>query len=231
MQNVQARLDEIVGRIEASLSSKDYEKAAIIISNEYMRKYQKEEFAAEKTYYYQLILQILQDNTAYDKCLDETGKILWTLSMADLNATDACLRSLNANHKEFNYLQTKYNGDKVTAGKQMLSILSHLEKFNDHIIQYLENVKLLEKEKSKPDNTKFVANRFEGELDKINRLLDEERKKSAVMYNELEKKKFKIEGMEKSLEELEAFKKNRRDFDIKMSQITAKVNEGKDWDK
>lgn len=52
-----------------------------------------------------------------------------------------------------------------------------------------------------------------------------------MMYNELEKKKFKIEGMEKSLEELEAFKKNRKDFDIKMSQITAKVNEGKDWDK
>ena len=88
-------------------------------------------------YFYKLIGEAINENIQMEKCLEEVTKILWALSMANLNQTDACLRSLKANHKDFNYLQTKYTGEKKTSGKQMISILTHLEKFNDDIIKYL----------------------------------------------------------------------------------------------
>ena len=102
-----------------------------------MKKYEKEEYASEKLHFYKLLSDCMNENIEMDKSLEEITKILWALSMADLNNTEACLRSLKANHKDFNYLQTKYHGNKKTAGKKMMSILTHLEKFNDDIIKYL----------------------------------------------------------------------------------------------
>ena len=50
-----------------------------------MRKYEKEEYASEKVYYYKMISNLINENLDMDKCLDEVTNILWTLSMANLN--------------------------------------------------------------------------------------------------------------------------------------------------
>lgn len=196
-----------------------------------MKKYEKEEFAKEKTYFYKMLSDALKENLETAKSLEEVSKILWTLSMADLKSTDVCLRSLKANHKEFNYIATKYSGDKIFAGKQMKSILTHLEKFNDDLIKYLEEVKLYEKEKHKPDNTKHIAEKYELQIKNLEKQIEEEKRKAAILYNENEKKKFKIENLEKDVGELEIMKKNIKEFDHRLSNIVTKINDGKDWDK
>lgn len=72
-----------------------------------------------------------------DDCLKEISKILWTLSTANLKQKNECLRALKSNHKEFNFLKTKYQKDEESYEKKMLSILKHLEDFNKNIISYL----------------------------------------------------------------------------------------------
>ena len=61
--------------------------------------------------------------------------------MADLNETDLCLKSLKANHKEFNILTNKYKNSEKFHGKLMVHIIHNLVKFNDDIIAYLEEKK------------------------------------------------------------------------------------------
>ena len=57
--------------------------------------------------------------------------------MADLNETDLCLRSLRANHKDFNILTNKYKHSDKFHGKLMVHIIHNLLKLNDDIIGYL----------------------------------------------------------------------------------------------
>lgn len=63
------------------------------------------------------------------------------LSIADLEQVDECIRSLKANHKDFNYLRGKYKHSNKFHGKKMNNILHNLLKFNDDIIKYLETKK------------------------------------------------------------------------------------------
>lgn len=59
------------------------------------------------------------------------------LCIADLSQTEACLRSLNANHTAFKYLKKTYGDIDKFYGKQMTNIMHNLENFNDNIIKYL----------------------------------------------------------------------------------------------
>lgn len=48
------------------------------------------------------------------------------LCIADLNQTDACLRSLNSNHTSFKYIKRTYGDIDKFYGKQMTNILHNL---------------------------------------------------------------------------------------------------------
>ena len=52
---MRAKLNELTERIEEHIKNKDYAKAYHIINYEYLKRYENEDYALEKTYFYKLI--------------------------------------------------------------------------------------------------------------------------------------------------------------------------------
>lgn len=140
MGNVESQMKNYMTRIEEHLGNRELNKALIGI-NQFVKKYEGEEFSKERIHFYNLLKERIVDYREIEKCLDEVCRILGVLCVADLNQTDACLRSLNANHTSFKYIKKTYGNIDKFYGRQMNNILHNLLNFNNNIIQYLETKK------------------------------------------------------------------------------------------
>lgn len=70
--------------IEELIKKNEMNKAVIQIQN-FIKKYEKEDYARDATFLYKVILEVIPLNLQMEDCMKEIGKILLTLSMADLN--------------------------------------------------------------------------------------------------------------------------------------------------
>ena len=61
----------------------------------------------------------------------------------------------------------------------------------------MEEVKLYEKEKSKPTSNKEQEEKYLKQVEEVKKMLEEEKRKCAVISNDVERKKHRIEALEK----------------------------------